>query len=162
MFYLLWTAVNGVVLIYFFASCVASVKAIRERVGLLPLLLVVAGLVGFSSGSPGAAAPVRAGAHPVVLDGAVANDYVTVQNYYIAAIGLRVVYKPEASAYQLLHSSAHFTGLQLGNTWQSIATGGTVRANQLYYYVDGVMTWRLLHIPIYREQQHFTGVLALH
>jgi hypothetical protein len=161
MLYLLWTAINGVALIYFFAACVASAQAIRERVGLLPLLLVVVGLLNFRSGSHDAAATARATASPIIRSRPVERVYIKAHDYYIAAIQLYVSYLPEADSCEVIQSTSNLTGFQLGNTWEPTGVGGTIKANKLYYYADGVMEWHLLGVTVYREHKHLTGVLPV-
>jgi hypothetical protein len=161
MLYLLWTAINGVVLIYFFAACVASAQAIRERVGLVPLLLVVVGLLNFRSGSHGAAATTRATASPLIRSGPGERAYIKAHDYYIAAIQVQVSYEQAADSCEVIQSNSTLTGFQLGNTWQPMGVGATIKANKLHYYADGIMEWHLLGVTIYREHKYLTGVLPV-
>lgn len=160
MLYILWTALNGVALCYFFAASVASIKAIRERVGLLPLLVVLFGLLSFHSGSQEATTSARRPARKV-LAGPVERAFPRIENYYIAYIQLVISYKIAADSSKVLFTSSHLSGLTLGNTWEPTATGGTIQGNQLHYYADGIMHWRLLGATFYREYKHLTGIVPL-
>ena len=160
MLYLLWTALNGVVICYFFAAIIASIKAIRERVGLLPLLLVVFGLLSFHSSPQEATASVHRPALKV-LTGPVERVFPQIENYYIAHIQLAISYKSATDSSKVLFASSHLSGLTLGNTWEPAATGGTIQGNQLHYYADGIMHWRVLGTTIYREHKYLTGTVTL-
>jgi hypothetical protein len=160
MLYLLWTALNGVAFCYFFAASIASIKAIRERVGLLPLLVVVFGLLSFRGGSQRDSTPAHQPASSV-LAGPVEHLFPTIENYYIAYIQLAISHKPAADSSQVVFASSHLSGLALGNTWEPTSTGGTMQGNQLHYYADGIMHWRMLGTTLYREHKHLTGTVAL-
>lgn len=160
MLYLLWTALNGVAFCYFFAASIASIKAIRERVGLLPLLVVLVGLLSFRGAPQRNSTPAPRSAS-TVLSGPVERLFPKVENYYIAHIQLAISYNPAADSSQVLSASSHLAGLSLGNTWDPNSTGGTIQGNQLHYYADGIMHWRVLGITLYREYKHLTGTVAL-
>ena len=160
MLYLLWTALNGAAFCYFFAASIASIKAIRERVGLLPLLVVVFGLLSFRGDPQQDSTPAHQPASNVLV-GPVGRLFPEAENYYIAHIQLIISYKLAADSSRVLAASSHLSGLTLGNSWEPTSTGGTIQGNQLHYYADGIMHWRVLGTTLYREHKHLTGTVAL-
>lgn len=51
MVYILWSVINIVIFIYFFKVCLKGATLIRERLGGLPLFILVFGLSSFMSAS---------------------------------------------------------------------------------------------------------------
>lgn len=54
--------------------------------------------------------------------------------------------------------SSTASGFVLGLGWEPLA--GSIYLypdRQMEYVVDGVLTWRLLHVPVYRQHRHFVG-----
>ncbi|MGI4733881.1 MAG: hypothetical protein ACRYG7_01755 [Janthinobacterium lividum] len=161
MLYVLWTALNGVALCYFFAASIASIKAICERAGWLPLLVVIFGLLSFHSSSQEAAASAHQPTGSGVVMGLGENTFPPVEEYYVADIKLIISYKQAGDSSKILTASSLLTGLTLGNRWEPTATGGTIQGNQLHYYADGIMHWCLLGATLYREHKHLTGIVPL-
>jgi hypothetical protein len=158
MLYLLWMAINGTALIYFFAACVTVVRAAWAKAGLGPLLLVVLGLLSFSGNSSQSANRLpRPASH--VWTGATERQYIKLKDYYLAAIELNVLYGVAPDSSQPVWSTTTLNGLKLGINWRPDATYTAIKGQQLYYSVDGVVDWQLLGTTVYRESKHFNGVV---
>lgn len=160
MLYLLWTAINGAAVVYFFASCVTAARAVRERAGLLPLLVVGLGLLSLHGSS---SASTTWSSHPAARSwtGAVEHKYLKLEEYHLAAIELGVTYALAADSGQVIHSHTLLTGLKLGENWQPTVTQVTIKNHKLYYAAAGFMDWKLLGTTIYREPKQLTGVVQL-
>jgi hypothetical protein len=162
--YLLWTAFNGMVLIYFGASSVYALQAIWQRLGLWPLLALVLGLYGWGSSAQKPVASAHASPHEVPLamhTGVPTHLVVPMENHYLNELTLATSYWEQPDTTGRLPSQVYFTGLQLGTTWHSQLTEVTIKDKYLTYNVYGTMNWRLLGVTLYQEPKHLHGIVPL-
>jgi len=162
--YLLWTALNGVVLIYFVASGVYALQAIWQRLGLWPLLVLVLGLYswGSSAQKPIANAPTSPHEGPLAVHAGVPTHLVVpIENHYLNALTLATSYWEQPDTTGMLPSHVYFTGFRLGNTWHSQLEKVTIKDKCLTYSVYGTIDWRLLGVTLYQESKHLHGVVPL-
>jgi hypothetical protein len=118
--YLLWTALNGVVLIYFVAAGVYALQAIWQRLGVGPLLVLLFGVYawGRSAQQPEANAPTPPQQpSPALHAGVPTRLYLPLENHYLNALALATTYWERPATTGQLPSQVYFTGFRFGNAW---------------------------------------------
>ena len=128
--YLLWTALNAVAIIYFFAACIYAVQVIWQRLGVWPLLLLLLGL--YSWGSSANELVAKKNTHPnkavfATHLGVPTHSYVSIDNHYINEITLGTSYLEQPDTTVILNSQAYFIGFRLGNHWHSQLSNVTIK-----------------------------------
>lgn len=162
--YLLWSAVNGVVLIYFVASCAYALQAIWQRLGVGPLLVLLLGLYAWAGSAQQPVADAHTSPHKVPLTmhaGVPTRLYIPLENHYLNELALATSYWEQPDTTGRLPSRVYFTGFRLGNTWHSKLAKVTIKDNRLTYSVYGTMNWCLLGVTLYQEPKHLQGIMPL-
>jgi uncharacterized membrane protein len=155
MSYIAWTLLNLTLFSLFLSYCLAAIKTIWQRLGVLPLLLILFGIFSFSSAP--ATRPVVHRAPGVVITGPVERVFGKVADFYIAAVELVATCK-DGHVYQ---SNVYLTGFSCGNRWDTTAVHTEVVGSQVHYTIAGTLSWKLLGLSLYRDHQVLTGTLTL-
>jgi hypothetical protein len=162
--YLLWAAINGVVLIYFVASCGYAIQTIWQRLGIRPLLVLLLGLYSWGSSAQKKVANAPTSPHeaPMVKHtGSPIRLCIPIENHLLNELTLTSSYWEQPDTTQLLSSHVYLTGLRLGTTWHCQLAKVTAKRKFLTYSIYGTMDWCLLGITLYQEHKHLRGLVPL-
>jgi hypothetical protein len=162
--YLLWTALNGVVLIYVVAAGVYALQASWQRLGVGPLLVLLVGVYawGTSAQPPRTNAPTPPQQTSSALHAGVPTRlYLPLENHCLNAFTLATTYWERPVTRGQLPSQVYFTGFRFGNAWHGELAQVTINANRLTYEVSGTMDWRLLGVTLYQQHKHLRGQVAV-
>lgn len=73
-----------------------------------------------------------------------------------------MVHRKNQSDSTQITSAVYLTGFTSGILWKPIASSATVgRDRHIHYASAGILEWRLLGLPLYRELKQFTGSASL-
>ena len=162
--YLLWTAVNGVVLIYFVAAGFYALQAIWQRLGRWPLLVLLFGVYtwGTLAQQPGANAPTPPQQPLSALHAGVPTRLsIPLENHYLTALALATTYWERPATIWRLPSHVYFTGFRFGTAWHGALAQVTRNEKVLTYEVEGTMDWQLLGVTLYQQPKHLHGQVAV-
>lgn len=162
--YLLWTALNGVVLLYFAASSLYALQLIWQRLGRWPLLVLLLGL--YSWGSSAHKSLAHAPTSPpqdtwAPHAGVPTHLAIALEKHYLNELTLVTTYWERPATTGGLPSRVYFTGFRLGTMWHAQLAEVTIKSNCLTYNVQGTMDWRLLGVTLYQEPKHLSGLVPL-
>jgi nicotinamide riboside transporter PnuC len=162
--YLLWTALNGVVLIYFVASGIYALQVLWQRLGVGPLLVLLFGLYAWGTSAQQPVADAHTPPQKTSLArhaGIPTHLYVPLENHYLNSLALATTYWEQPATIGLLPSHVYLTGFRFGTTWHCELAEVTINDKLLTYEVYGTMDWRLLGVTLYQQHKHLHGQVAV-
>jgi hypothetical protein len=172
MIYLLWSLLNIALFLCFIAICFKVTKIVREKLGLLASGIFVLGLLSFIGNSNNDNENKEPNSNNIktwkfVSEDSVKNDEIytleiNLEKTPIAKYDLGIRYGKDRQSQINVPISAYSStiGFISGTNWRpiSIVVNTTNDNNKFYYFVAGILEWKLLGSSIYSEQKDFKGI----
>lgn len=169
MFELLWGIMNAVILIAFIVLCFRSVQLIREKIGGLAALIFVFGLFSFVGGPDD---DKNLAEKSIALDKPTVNkkpytdntytEDVTLQRNLTSSLGLSVKYGVKNNTTEMRQANCSREGFISGTDWHvNDVIVNKISRNVCEYHISGIMKWKILGIPVYREPRQYDGQIKL-
>jgi hypothetical protein len=160
MIYLLWSLLNIALFLCFIAICFKVTKIVREKLGLLASGIFVLGLLSFIGNSNNDNENKEPNSNNIKTWKFVSED--NLEKTPIAKYDLGIRYGKDRQSQINVPISAYSStiGFISGTNWRpiSIVVNTTNDNNKFYYFVAGILEWKLLGSSIYSEQKDFKGI----
>jgi hypothetical protein len=166
MIHLIWSIINGIIVIYFLYLIVGFIvkgkKIFKPHFKVISIFIMVIGIVQIISASDSEKNSNRI---------SITEDYdrknnskvkqVKLEDNWTFDINMLVKYSIEQNEYILIESNSFLTGLVSGYVWEfnSIYTNNLNPHGQAEFIANGILKWNLFGITVYSESKTFNGTI---
>ncbi len=174
MLYLIWALLNTAIFIFFLVTCFRATKLVREKLGMLPVIVFVFGLLSFMSNADSENDNKEPGSSQLrtwkftALDSLDENSTaiinVDLEKTWIVDYQLGIKYGKDKKGISNIPISAYSSanGWVVGTNWRpSSIIVNTNEQNQLEYEVNSTLEWKLLGMTVYAQPKNYNGTASL-
>ncbi|WP_121666889.1 hypothetical protein [Mesonia aquimarina] len=166
MIHLIWSIINGIIVIYFLYLIVGFIakgkKIFKPQFKVVSIFIMVIGIVQIISASDSEKNSNRI---------SITEDYnrknnsaikqVKLEDNWTFDINMLVKYSIEENQYIPIESNSFLTGLVSGYVWEfkSIDTKNLNSNGKAEFFANGILKWNLFGITVYSESKTFNGTI---
>lgn len=166
MIYLIWSLINGIVILYFLYMIVGFItkgkQIFRPKFKFVPICIMVLGIVQIISASNLEENSNRISITPDYnkIDNLKIKE-VTLEDNLTFDINMLLKYSIEQNDFIPIESSSFLTGFVSGYVWEfkSIETNNYKLNEKMDYTATGILKWNLFGITVYSQPKTFSGIL---
>ena len=166
MIHLIWSIINGIIVIYFLYLIVGFIakgkKIFKPQFKVVSIFIMVIGIVQIISASDSEKNSNRI---------SITEDYnrknnsaikqVKLEDNWTFDINMLIKYSIEENQYIPIESNSFLTGLVSGYVWEfkSIDTKKLNSNGKAEFFANGILKWNLFGITVYSESKTFNGTI---
>ncbi|KAB1068115.1 hypothetical protein F6U93_08240 [Tamlana haliotis] len=166
MIHLIWSIINGIIVLYFSYLLIGFIikgkKIFNPQFKTVSIFIMVIGIVQIISASNSEKNTNRI---------SITEKYerkhnseikqVTLEDNWTFDINMLVIYSIEQDQYIPIESSSNLTGLVSGYVWEftSINTNNLKVNGKAEFIATGILKWNLFGITLYKESKTFSGTI---
>tara|TARA_B100000315_G_C14152522_1_gene396316 strand:+ start:22 stop:525 length:504 start_codon:yes stop_codon:yes gene_type:complete len=166
MIHLIWSIINGIIVIYFLYLIVGFIakgkKIFKPQFKVVSIFIMVIGIVQIISASDSEKNSNRI---------SITEDYnrknnsaikqVKLEDNWTFDINMLIKYSIEENQYIPIKSNSFLTGLVSGYVWEfkSIDTKKLNSNGKAEFFANGILKWNLFGITVYSESKTFNGTI---
>ncbi len=166
MIHLIWSIINGIIVIYFFYLIVGFIakgkKIFKPQFKVVSIFIMVIGIVQIISASDSERKSNRI---------SITEDYnrknnsaikqIKLEDNWTFDINMLVKYSIEQNQYIPIESNSFLTGLVSGYNWEfnSIDINNLNPNGKAEFIANGILKWNLFGITVYSESKTFNGTI---
>ncbi|WP_053972331.1 hypothetical protein [Mangrovimonas sp. ST2L15] len=166
MIHLIWSIINGIIVIYFLYLIVGFIakgrKIFKPQFKVVSIFIMVIGIVQIISASNSEKNSNRISiAKDYNRKGNAAIKQVKLEENWTFDINMLLKYSIEQNQYIPIESNSFLTGLVSGYVWEfnSIDTSNLNSNGKAEFIADGILKWNLFGITVYSESKTFNGTI---
>ena len=166
MIHLIWSIINGIIVLYFFYLIIVFIskgkKIFKPQFKIVSIFVMVIGIVQIISASDSEKNSNRI---------SITENYdrksnseikqVKLEDNWTFNISMLVKYSIEQNEYIPIESNSFMTGLVSGYVWEfnSIDTNNLNPNGKAKFVANGILKWNLFGITVYSESKTFNGTI---
>lgn len=166
MIHLIWSIINGIIVIYFIYLIVGFIakgkKIFKPQFKVVSISIMVIGIVQIISASNSEKNSNRI---------SITDDYnrkntsaikkVKLEDNWTFDINMLLKYSIEKNKYIPIESNSFLTGLVSGYVWKfnSIDTNNLYPNGKAEFIANGILKWNLFGVTVYSESKTFNGII---
>ena len=166
MIHLIWSIINGIIIIYFIYLIVGFIlsgkKIFKPQFKVASIFIMVIGIIQIISASDSNKNLNRISiTEDFNNKNNTAIKLVTLEDNWTFDINMLVKYSIEQNQYIPIESNSFLTGLVSGYNWEfnSIHTNNLNPNGTTEFTANGILKWNLFGITVYSESKTFNGTI---
>ena len=166
MIHLIWSIINGIIIIYFLYLIVGFIvkgkKIFKPQFKVVSIFIMAIGIVQIISASNSEKNSNRISiTEDYNIKSNSAIKQVKLEDNWTFDINMLVKYSIEKNQYIPIESNSFLTGLVSGYNWElnSIHTNNLNLNGKAEFIANGILKWNLFGITVYSESKTFNGTI---
>jgi len=164
MIYLIWSIINGIIILYFFYLIIGFIvkgkKIFKSRFKVISLIVIVSGAIQIIS----ALTSEKSSNRIIISENHIKTNYskikrVVLEETLTLDINLLLKYTINKSKYVPLESTSSLTGFVSGYVWEfkSININNYKLSENIEYTANGILKWNFFGVTVYNQYKEYTG-----
>ena len=166
MIHLIWSIINGIIIIYFIYLIIGFIlrgkKIFKPQLKIASIFIMIIGIIQITSASDSYKNLNRISiTEDFNKKNNTAIKLVTLEDNWTFDINMHVKYSIEKNQYIPIETNSFLTGLVSGYNWEfkSIYTNNFNPNGKTEFTANGILKWNLFGITVYSESKTFNGTI---